>query len=274
VTWPVASAVLVVGALAAGFAWFEHSRPSSKLVALVAALAALAVAGRVVFAAIPNVQATTDVVLLSGYALGAGPGFAVGAVGALVSNVFLGQGPWTPWQMLGWGAVGISGALLARALAGRRPGRVPLAIVCAVAGFAFGAWMDLFTLTNFSAERSLDAYLVIATVSLPFNIAHAVGNALLCLAFGPGFLRLLRRFRRRFEVEWEPIPHAGARPAAPQGTLVAIVLAALALWSALPGPVTDTAQAAGVRSAVGYVQRAQNGRVLRTSVSSSARSSL
>lgn len=257
-TWPIASAMLVAGALAAGFAWFERSRPSSKLVALVAALAALAVAGRVVFAAIPNVQATTDVVLLSGYALGAGPGFAVGAVGALVSNVFLGQGPWTPWQMLGWGAVGISGALLARLLAGRRPGRVLLAGACALAGFAFGAWMDLFTLTNFSAERSFDAYLVIASVSLPFNIAHAIGNALLCLAFGPGFLRLLHRFRRRFEVSWEPMPAAGGRPASPQGAIVASVLAAVALSSALLGPAADAAHATGVRSAVRYVERAQN----------------
>src|SRR5919197_2295313 len=132
----------VLAALAAGFAWYERSRPSSKLVALVAVLAAVAVAGRVVFAPIPNVQATTDVVLLAGYGLGAGPGFAVGAVAALASNFFLGQGPWTPWQMLGWGAIGILGAALARWRAARGarpdPGRWSLALACAPAGFAFG----------------------------------------------------------------------------------------------------------------------------------------
>ena len=123
------SALGVLLALAVGFAWYERGRPPSKLVAMVAALAALAVAGRVVFAPIPNVQATTDVVLLSGCALGAAPGFAVGAVAAFASNFFLGQGPWTPWQMLGWGAVGVAGGLLAPALV--RPWRA-----------AAAAWID------------------------------------------------------------------------------------------------------------------------------------
>ena len=92
-----------------GLAWYERERPSSRVLALVAALAALAVVGRLAFAAIPNVKPTTDIVLFAGYALGAAPGFAVGAITALVSNVFLSQGPWTVWQMAGWGAVGVGG---------------------------------------------------------------------------------------------------------------------------------------------------------------------
>ena len=257
-TWQLGSMFLVLVALAAGFTWFERSRPSSKLVALVAALAALAVAGRVVFAAIPNVQATTDVVLLAGFVLGAGPGFAVGAVGALVSNFFLGQGPWTPWQMLGWGAVGVCGAALARTW--QPPPRAVLACVCAVVGFAFGAWMDFFTLMTFAAERSIDGYLVLAAAGLPFNIAHAAGNALLCFVFGPAFLRLLQRFRRRFEVEWEPAPPASKRAVAAQGTLLVAVLAAAAVVSSLPTPAAfaDRAGASGVGSAVRYIVRAQN----------------
>ena len=81
--------------LLAGFGWYERRRPPAKVLALVAALAALAVIGRIAFAAIPNVKPSTDIVLFAGYALGAVPGFVVGAVFALVSNFFLGQGPWT-----------------------------------------------------------------------------------------------------------------------------------------------------------------------------------
>ena len=63
--------------------------------------------------------------LLAGYALGGAPGFAVGAITPLVSNIFMGQGPWTPWQMAAWGGVGIGGAVLARVTGGRELG--PLA---------------------------------------------------------------------------------------------------------------------------------------------------
>ena len=107
-SWQAASLVLLGLALAAGFAWYERERPPARVVAVVAAIAALAVVGRLAFAAIPNVKPTTDIVLFAGYALGAIPGFAVGAVTAIVSNIFLSQGPWTVWQMAGWGAVGVA----------------------------------------------------------------------------------------------------------------------------------------------------------------------
>ena len=63
------------------------------MLALVATLAALAALGRIAFAPIPNVKPTTDIVLLTGYALGGAPGFAVGAVAALASQPVLRAGP-------------------------------------------------------------------------------------------------------------------------------------------------------------------------------------
>ena len=69
-SWELASYALLFVALAAGFAWYERSHPSSKVLALVATLAALAALGRVAFAPLPNVKPTTDIVLLSGYVLG------------------------------------------------------------------------------------------------------------------------------------------------------------------------------------------------------------
>src|SRR5438105_1405279 len=128
--------------MAAGFAWYERKRPDARIVALVATLAAFAALGRIAFAALPNVKPTTDIVLVSGYALGGAPGFAVGALAGLTSNFFFGQGPWTPWQMAAWGATGIIGAALVRPTRGRI-GRWSLAIVCAAVGYAFAAVQDV-----------------------------------------------------------------------------------------------------------------------------------
>jgi energy-coupling factor transport system substrate-specific component len=220
VTWQAASIVVLAGVLVTGFAWYERDGPPARVVALVATLAALAVVGRLAFAAVPNVKPTTDIVLFAGYALGAVPGFAVGAVTALVSNVFLSQGPWTPWQMVGWGAVGVAGALLARGLRHREPGRLLLAAVCGLAGLAFGAWMDLYQLT-LAAHQDLDTYLALSASSLPYNIAHATGNVVFCLLIGPVFIRALRRYRRRLQVRW-------AAPAAAGAALLLLLLPAAA----------------------------------------------
>ena len=122
------------------------------------------------------------------------PGFAVGAVAALASNVFFGQGPWTPWQMCAWGGVGVGGALLAR-VAGRELGRASLAVACAVAGAAYGVVMNLHLWVTYSGDHSLAKLGAYFATSLPFDLAHVVGNVVFCLLFGPALVRALTRFR-------------------------------------------------------------------------------
>jgi squalene-hopene cyclase-like protein/prenyltransferase/squalene oxidase-like repeat protein len=248
-SWQLASFALLGVGLLAGLAWFEHARPSAKVVSLVATMAALAVVGRIAFAPFPNVKPTTDIVLIAGYAIGAAPGFAVGATTALASNIFFGQGPWTPWQMAAWGLVGVAGGLLGRLMRGREPRRLPLALVCALAGFGYGALLDLYQWT-LSATHNLSSYLAVSGSSFPYNLAHAVGNFVFALAIGPAFVRALRRYRRRFEVRWE-------QPAA-----LAAVVAALLVAAGASAPPQAAASARAARSAeakaLRYIEHVQN----------------
>ena len=214
-TWILASLLLLGAVLVTGIAWFERTHPSTRVIALVAALAALAALGRVAFAPLPNVKPTTDIVLIAGLVLGGAPGFMVGAVAALASNLFFGQGPWTPWQMAAWGAIGVAGALLARAARGREIGRGTLAIVCGLAGLAFGAVMNLHMWILYSGDHSLAQLGAYFATSLPFDLAHAVGSVVFCLAFGPALVRALRRYRTRFEIVWLPHSEDPPRVSAP-----------------------------------------------------------
>ena len=248
-SWQLASYGLLALVLAGGFAWYERSRPPARMVALVAALAALAVAGRLVLAAIPNVVATTDVALITGFAVGAAPGFAVGALAAAISNLWLGQGPWTPWEMAGWGLVGVGGAALALVTRGRL-GRIGLAVACGLAGLAYGALLDFSVMVGYGGEQSLDRYLAISARGIPFNIAHATGNVALALAAGPALVRMISRYRCRFEFEWHS--RGRPRPVLTGGSLVVLLAIAVALVSAGP------AQGRGAGSAVRWMERIQN----------------
>jgi energy-coupling factor transport system substrate-specific component len=227
-----ASFLILTVALLGGFAWWERSRPPSRLLALVATVAALAAIGRIAFAPIPNVKPTTDIVLFAGFALGAAPGFAVGAVAALSSNFFFGQGPWTPWQMAAWGLVGLLGAGLARVLP--RAGRVPLALACAFAGLLYGEILNVSVWITYS-DHSLAGLLAYVGRGVPFDVAHVIGNVLFCLAFGPAFVAALGRFQTRMHVRWIP------------------VVAALALLAFAP-----LAVAAPTTKPTRYLLRAQN----------------
>jgi energy-coupling factor transport system substrate-specific component len=246
-SWAAASFALLAIALTAGFTWYERSHPTARVIALVATLAALAALGRIAFAPLPNVKPTTDIVLISGYVLGGAPGFAVGAVAALASNLFFGQGPWTPWQMAAWGGVGLAGAGLAR-VAGRELGRISLAAACALASLGYGVVMNLHLWVLYSGDHTAGKLAATFAGSLPWDIAHMAGSALFCLAFGPVLVHALARYRRRSEVRWVPAP-------ATTVVLVALVAVFVAAPAARAQHATD---AAAARASVRYLIEAQN----------------
>jgi energy-coupling factor transport system substrate-specific component len=204
VSWVLGSTLVLLAVLALGFAWYERTHPSARVLALIATLAGLAALGRIAFAPLPNVKPTTDIVLIAGYALGGAPGFAVGSVAALASNLFFGQGPWTPWQMAGWGLVGVGGAGLA-VLTRRQASRAVLALACGLAGAFFGVVMNLHLWVLYSGDHTPAKLAAYFATSFPFDAAHVIGNVAFCLAFGPALVRALQRYRARLTVTWRAV---------------------------------------------------------------------
>jgi len=200
-SWQLASFVVVGLVLAVGWLAYERRRPSARMVAVVATLAAVAALGRDAFVALPDVKPITAMTLVVGYALGPLPGFTVGALGMLAANILLGQGPYTPWQMAAWGMVGLAGAALGW-LSGRRLGRWQLALACAVAAIAAKEVMNVYTWT-LGASHTPAAFLVVAGAALPFDLTDMVASLLFGLAFAAELSRLLARVRARMHVTWE-----------------------------------------------------------------------
>ena len=73
--------------------------------------------------------------------------------------------------------------------------------------------MNLHLWVTYSGDHSLAALGAYFTTSLPFDLAHVVGNVVFCLVFGPALVRALTRYRQRFEVTWRPLPALAAAAA-------------------------------------------------------------
>ena len=268
-SWQLASFALVLAALGLAFWWYEHVRPPAKLIAVVATLAALGALGRDAFAAVPDVKPITVIVLVSGLAFGAAPGFAVGAIAGFASNLLLGEGPWTPWQMLGWGVVGLIGAALAR-LTARRVPPLLLALVCALSAEVFNLIVNVYTWTG-TGNHTLAAFGLVLGTAVVFDLTHVIASFAFALAFGSVLLRMLERVRTRLDVHWEPyVPapegsQAGAAPRLMGLSAIVLTLAIALAAFASPRPAraaTASASAAlrsgGIARQISFIAAAQN----------------
>lgn len=139
-------------------------------------LAVFGVSGRILLGPIPNVQPVTVLVLLAGAYFGAPRAIALAATIALASNVLLlGHGPWTLFQAVGWGGVGLLGALLANRIVVDGDVRVGLlAVIAAISGLAFNWFVSLSILLEVGPPM-LIPYLLNGLV---FDLYHVAGNVL------------------------------------------------------------------------------------------------
>ncbi len=191
--------VLVIAALAT----VEAGPNRSRELTLIAALAAAGAAGRVLFAFVPNVQPLTMVVAVTGVCLGPRAGLATGATAAVASNVFLGQGPWTPWQMLAWGLVGATAGMIGDPLRSRWV----LAAFGVFWGFGFDWILDLWSWAALGPSADASSFAAFVVAGIWFDIAHATGNAVIALVAGPTLIRTIDRYAQKLHGTFVPLEH-------------------------------------------------------------------
>ena len=107
----IGSFLIVVYTLIPFIMVFENRKPKAREVVLIATMSALTVVIHMFFHLTLPLQAGTAMVIISGISLGPEAGFLVGALSRLVCNFYMGQGPWTPWQMFCWGLLGFLAGL-------------------------------------------------------------------------------------------------------------------------------------------------------------------
>ena len=170
---------------------FESSRPALRQLMPTAVLAALAAAGRVLFAPLPDVKPVSAIAIVAGAALGRRSGFVVGVLAALLSNFFFGQGPWTPWQMYAWGLVGYVGGVLAER--GALDRRWVLYGWGLASGLVYGLILNGYHVLGFVQPLTWPAALAACAESLPLDVTHGVATVAFLAAIWLPWGRAIRR---------------------------------------------------------------------------------
>ena len=105
------SVVILILTMLPFFMVFENRKPKAREIVLLAMMCALTAASHMFFHIVLPIQIGTALVIISGISLGPEAGFLVGALSRFVCNFYMGQGPWTPWQMFCWGILGFIAGL-------------------------------------------------------------------------------------------------------------------------------------------------------------------
>ncbi len=165
---------------------FEGRKPKARELVIISVLCAIAVAGRVAFAAIPYFKPAAAIIIIAGVCFGGETGFLVGAVTAFASNFYFTQGPWTPWQMFAYGMLGFLGGVLFKkgVLCKSKAGVSIFGFVGAVV--IYGLIMNISTVLMSREKITLDLFLSTIALGLPFDLIHGASTAFfLWLGFKP-----------------------------------------------------------------------------------------
>jgi len=178
---------------------FERRSPQARELVILSVMIALAVAGRAAFSFAPAFKPVAAVVILSGAAFGCEAGFLVGAGSAFLSNFFFGQGPWTPWQMLGFGLIGfLAGLFFAHRY---QPKRLGLCIFGFFAVFAlYGPLLDVGSVLMVSGDVTKEAIVAALATGVAFNAIHGGATVLFLALAGEPLLRKLDRVKIKYGI--------------------------------------------------------------------------
>ena len=171
---------------------------SSRRLAFLAVMAAFCFVGRQITAGLPNIQSVTAILMMLTLQLTLADGIIVAALTILISNIFLGMGPWTIYQILTYTILmaGLYGLRpLHRRLASKPKLRLVLfALVAFFFGFLYGFVISFFSAQTYSISNFWAYYLQ----GLPFDLLHALGNALFYLILEPILSPLIQVLRKQY----------------------------------------------------------------------------
>lgn len=188
---------LLIGVLACVpfFLRFEAGETNVKRLVLISIMVALSVIGRIIFAPIPGFKPVTAIVIITAMCFGSEAGFMTGALSAVISNMYFGQGPWTPFQMLSWGIIGFIAGIIANLL---RKSKFSLAVYGAVSGVLFSLIMDVWSVLWADSFFNIKRYIAFIATALPFTVEYAISNVIFLLLFSKPIAKILDRIKLKY----------------------------------------------------------------------------
>lgn len=192
------SLIIIILAIIPFVIMFEDRKPKARELVTIAVLCTLGVVGRMAFYMVPQFKPTVAIIIISAMALGAQRGFLIGVITMFASSVFLGMGPWTPWQMLACGAIGfIAGFMYKKEALPKTV--IPICIFGFISTILiYGGIMNPAALVMSGIEINIPSLVAYYISGLPFDTIHAVSTVVFLMVLAKPMLTKLDRVKKKY----------------------------------------------------------------------------
>lgn len=177
---------------------FERRKPKEREIVLLAVMTAIAVIGRLVFFMTPQIKPCAAIIIITAVMLGKQAGFLCGALTAFISDFMFGQGPWTPWQMVAFGLVGLGAAVIFE----KNKMKENKILLC-IYGFVsttvvYGIIMDTSTVLMSTDALTVKAFATVYISGIVFNIIHGLSTVVILWFLAEPMIRKIDRIKMKY----------------------------------------------------------------------------
>ena len=170
------------------FMVFEGRHPQAREIMVIAVMAALGVAGRSAFFMIGSFKPIAAIVILI----------------MMISNMFFGQGPWTPWQMFSYGMIGyLAGILFQKGILKAR--KIDLCIYGFLSVFLiFGGIMNPASILMAYGRITKKSLIAFYISGAPVDLVQATSTVIFLWILSRPLLEKLERVKRKYGLLQRP----------------------------------------------------------------------
>ncbi|MDT2833415.1 ECF transporter S component [Vagococcus carniphilus] len=178
---------------------FERKEMATRELVLIAVMSATAVVSKIIFFFAPSVNPLVAIVIISGIQFGPLFGFMVGAISPFVANMMFTQGPWTPFQMLTTGLIGlIAGSKWVRK---SENNRIVMSLLAVFSGVLYSLLMDIWTVLSIDGVFTWTRYLTVLVPAVPFTITYMISNTVFVNILIKPLSTKIKRVKQKYGLE-------------------------------------------------------------------------
>ena len=194
----ICSLIVIVAAMLPFFMMFEGRKPKAREIMVISVLAAIGVAGRAAFFMVPSFKPVAAIVILTGVSFGGEAGFLVGCLIMMLSNMFMGQGPWTPWQMFSFGIIGfLAGILYQKGILKARKRDLCIYGFLSVV-LIYGGIMNPASILMSYGDITPASLVAFYISGIPVDLVHALSTVIFLWFLSRPLLEKLERIKKKY----------------------------------------------------------------------------